>query len=417
MHKLPIHTSDTHQYTAADIAYLLSPQAVRDRTAEVFALAESGKTHFSLHLDQLPATCDFVMEVIRENYPDLEIPFHSRWGHFKIGGIDRLAHFKAKIAHLDPLEQARTQLDLVITSVLLDAGAGPNWRYTETHEGQSAEFNRSEGLAVASYHMFLAGAFSSSPEHPLQADANGLQQLNEATIAQGLQVRDDNPLIGVAGRTRLLQALGEAVAQNPTYFPKGRVGSIVDYLVTTHGNAFEVSDVLQAVLAALGSIWPGRVQINGVNLGDVWPYAPENSEPQTLVPFHKLSQWLTYSMVEPMWGAGLEVTGAEKLTGLAEYRNGGLFLDMGVIALRNPELNQQKHLPGSPLIVEWRALTLQLLDRIGAMVQERLHKSPAEFPLAKVLEGGTWWAGRRIAKQLREDGSTPLSLDSDGTVF
>lgn len=407
--------SNTH--SAADIDYLLSPQAIRDRTAEVFALAKAGKTHFSVHLDQLPATCDFVMEVIQDNYPDLEIPFHSRWGHFKVGGIDRLEAFKARLSDLDPLEQARAKLDLVVTSVLLDAGAGAQWKYSETHGGETHNFNRSEGLAVASYHMFLAGAFSSNPDNPLQADAKGLQNLSEADIETGFQVSESNPLVGVAGRTRLLQALGEAVAQNPQYFPKGRVGSLVDYLIATHGRSFEVKDILRAVLDALGSIWPGRVQIDGVNLGDVWPYHPADSDIDTLVPFHKLSQWLTYSMVEPMWDAGLEVTGAEKLTGLAEYRNGGLFLDMGVIALRDPELMKQKHLPSSELIIEWRALTLQLLDRMGALVQERLGKSPAEFPLAKVLEGGTWWAGRRIAQKLREDGSTPLQLDSDGTVF
>lgn len=403
--------SNTH--TAADIDYLLSPRAIRERTAEVFALAEAGKTHFSLHLDRLPATCDFVMEVIQDNYPTLEIPFHSRWGHFKVGGIDRLGDFKAKIADQDALAQARAKLDLVVTSVLLDAGAGTQWRY---QEGEHF-FNRSEGLAVASYHMFLSGAFSSDAEKPLQADAAGLQKLSEADLEKAFQVSESNPLVGVAGRTRLLNALGQAVANNPTYFPQGRVGSLVDYLIATHGESFEVKDVLRAVLDALGSIWPGRVQIDGVNLGDVWPYAPEDSDIDTLVPFHKLSQWLTYSMVEPMWDAGLSVTGAEKLTGLAEYRNGGLFLDMGVIALRDPALAQHKHVPSSPLIIEWRALTLQLLDRIGAMVQERLGKSPAEFPLAKVLEGGTWWAGRRIAQQLREDGSTPLHLDSDGTVF
>ncbi len=403
--------SNTH--TAADIDYLLSPRAIRERTAEVFALAEAGKTHFSLHLDRLPATCDFVMEVIQDNYPTLDIPFHSRWGHFKVGGMDRLADFKAKIADQDALAQARAKLDLVVTSVLLDAGAGTQWRY---QEGEHF-FNRSEGLAVASYHMFLSGAFSSDAEKPLQADATGLQNLSEADLEAAFQVSESNPLVGVAGRTRLLNALGQAVANNPTYFPHGRVGSLVDYLIATHGESFEVQDVLRAVLDALGSIWPGRVQIDGVNLGDVWPYAPEDSDVDTLVPFHKLSQWLTYSMVEPMWDAGLSVTGAEKLTGLAEYRNGGLFLDMGVIALRNPALAQHKHVPSSALIIEWRALTLQLLDRIGAMVQERLGKSPAEFPLAKVLEGGTWWAGRRIAQQLREDGSTPLHLDSDGTVF
>ncbi len=392
---------------ADTLDYLLSPQAIRDRTAQVFQRAEEGGTHFSLHLDKMEETCDFVMEVIRDNYPTLDIPFHSRRGHFKVGGVDRLGAFKDRIAHLDPLEQARTQLDLVITSVLLDAGAGPTWSYTE--DGNT--FNRSEGLAVASYHLFLAGAFAS--DGGLQADSEGMMSLTEQQLAEGFQVSEDNPLVGVAGRVQLIQSLGKAVADQPEFFPGGRVGSLVDYLIATHGKAFEVGDILRAVLLSLGSIWPGRLQLEGKNLGDVWHYPPLD----LLVPFHKLSQWLTYSMVEPMTEAGLEVTGAEKLTGLAEYRNGGLFLDKGVIALRDPALLHQKHKPGSELIIEWRALTLQLLDRMGAMVQERLGKTPDEFPLAKVLEGGTWWAGRRIAKALRADGSTPITLDSDGTVF
>jgi hypothetical protein len=39
------------------------------------------------------------------------------------------------------------------------------------------------------------------------------------------------------------------------------------------------------------------------------------------------------------------------------------------------------------------------------------------LPLAKVLEGGTWAAGRIIARRLRADGSPPLNVVSDGTVF
>lgn len=42
-------------------------------------------------------------------------------------------------------------------SVLLDAGAGNDWRYTESEGGMVVE--RSEGLAVASMYMFLDGAF------------------------------------------------------------------------------------------------------------------------------------------------------------------------------------------------------------------------------------------------------------------
>jgi hypothetical protein len=38
------------------------------------------------------------------------------------------------------------------------------------------------------------------------------------------------------------------------------------------------------------------------------------------------------------------------------------------------------------------------------------------MPLAAILEGGTWAAGRRIAETLR-GGAPPLTIDSDGTVF
>jgi hypothetical protein len=58
-----------------------------------------------------------------------------------------------------------------------------------------------------------------------------------------------------------------------------------------------------------------------------------------------------------------------------------------------------------------------LLDRIAPMVRERLGVSAEAFPLARVLEGGTWAAGRRIAASLRADGGPPLKVISDGTVF
>ncbi len=39
------------------------------------------------------------------------------------------------------------------------------------------------------------------------------------------------------------------------------------------------------------------------------------------------------------------------------------------------------------------------------------------MPLAKVLEGGTWRVGRRIARELRRNGEPPIRVASDGTVF
>lgn len=396
-----------------EISYLLTPKAIRNSTGKIWELAKNGGSFFNIHEDKIDGCADYVLGVIKDNYPELEIPFHSRWGHFKVGGIDREKKLVEKLGKVEALELARIKLDLVIVSVLLDAGAGKVWSYNE----DTKSFNRSEGLAVASYHMFLNGDFATNKD--LKADGEELIKFNSDKLCSGFQVNDSNPLVGVEGRVELIKKLGETVLAQKELFPKARPGSLIDYLISSHGKSFKVNDILQAVLKGLGPIWPGRISVDGINLGDVWhhPKLGDDISKDSVICFHKLSQWLTYSMVTPMLEAGLEVTGAEELTGLAEYRNGGLFLDYGVLELKDKSLFEKSHKPGSELIIEWRALTLQLLDRVGELVQKKLGRTPAEFPLAKVLEGGTWWAGRKIAKEKRADGSTPITLDSDGTVF
>ncbi|MFN6953151.1 MAG: DUF1688 family protein, partial [Albidovulum sp.] len=80
----------------------------------------------------------------------------------------------------------------------------------------------------------------------------------------------------------------------------------------------------------------------------------------------------------------LTVTHVDGLTGLPEYRNGGLFVDMDVIALRDPAMAAADNTVGSPLVVEWRGLTVALLDAIAPLVRERLGLTAAAFPLARV---------------------------------
>ncbi len=395
------------------IHYLLSPEAIRERAQAVYELTKKGEGYFKITEEKINECADFVLSVIYRNYPSLEIPFHSRWGHFNVGKTDRLGELNNLLEKMDPLEKARTKLDLVIVSVLLDAGAGMKWSYQTDGE----TFSKSEGLAVASYDMFKNGAFSLS--HGLCTDALKLQQISEADIERGFQVSGSNPLVGVSGRVELLNNLGRVIEKNKKVFPHSRPGNIIDYLIESKGRSFEVKDILKVVLESFGEIWPSRLKSQGISLGDVWKYSLKNSgeDFDNLVCFHKLSQWLTYSLVDPIKEAGVEVTGAQKLTGLAEYRNGGLFVDSGVLTLKDESLRDKKHKPDSSLILEWRALTIVLLDKIGEIVREKLNKTPDDFPLAKVLEGGTWHAGREIAKKLREDGGPPLQLDSDGTVF
>jgi hypothetical protein len=210
--------------------------------------------------------------------------------------------------------------------------------------------------------------------------------------------------------------LGATVAANPTVFGREpRPGGLFDHLAAA---TVPAPRILEAVLAHLGAIWPGRIALGGVGLGDTWqhPAIVRDDATNGLVPFHKLSQWLAYSLIEPLQAAGVTVTEIDGLTGLAEYRNGGLFVDTEVIRLRDPAAAAQANSVDSALVVEWRALTVVLLDRIAPLIRARLGVTADAFPLARVLEGGTWAAGRRLA-QKRPDGGPPIRVDSDGTVF
>ncbi|MFB8789453.1 MAG: URC4/urg3 family protein [Potamolinea sp.] len=410
-------------YEQQAIAYLRTPVAIRERCDRLFSLACADQLHyFRCDLSQLDKAANYVIEVMREEYPNLNIPFHSRWRHFEVGNVPRIAELEQNLSGLTPLEKAQTKFDLAIVSVLIDAGAGADWQYTE--QQTKLVFCRSEGLAVASFRMFCQGAFSSNPERPFQVDSQGLQALTLDKLAQGFQVSKDNPLLGLEGRLELLQRLGQSLTNLPQLFGEEnpRPGNLVNYLLSNHSFPYppiSASQVLDAILEGLDNIWPGRLTIAGVNLGDVWLHSALIGDNPTdgYVPFHKLSQWLTYSLLEPLQELGLEITGLDELTGLPEYRNGGLCLDLGLLEIKDKAILQESHLPGSEVIVEWRSLTVILLDQIAETIRQKLHLSATDLPLVKVLQGGTWTAGRRIAAQLRTGGVPPLQIESDGTVF
>jgi hypothetical protein len=88
-----------------------------------------------------------------------------------------------------------------------------------------------------------------------------------------------------------------------------------------------------------------------------------------------------------------------------------------VIVPQAPDFYQRRYRAADPEIIEWRALTVALLDELAPLVRARLGHSAATLPLACILEGGTWAAGRAIARHLRAGGAPPLNIDSDGTVF
>ncbi|MBL8525463.1 MAG: URC4/urg3 family protein [Betaproteobacteria bacterium] len=399
-------------------AALLNAKAVRTHCEEIFAHVSRGESkYFAFHAERLAPTAAYVAQVIRERYPDLKVPYHSRWRHFEAGGVDRwnpVFNSQGLAEHHDRDERARARIDLVIPSVLLDAGAGPKWTYRDPLSGQT--LSRSEGLGVASLAVFARGLLSDHRTLPLRSDAAALSRITAKQIGEVFQVSEANPLVGLDGRTSLLRRLGDIASVTPAVFgSEGRLGNLYDYLKRhAQDNKIEAGFILETLLRALGPMWPGRMMLDGVPLGDCWPHPAATGG---RVPFHKLTQWLTYSLLEPLEEAGLEIAGLDALTGLPEYRNGGLLLDLSLIEARNPSFHTRMLTVDEVAVVEWRAITVALLDRLADAVRQELKVDAASFPLARVLEGGTWAAGRKIAAEKREGGPPPVHIDSDGTVF
>jgi hypothetical protein len=268
--------------------------------------------------------------------------------------------------------------------------------------------------------MFAAGAFSSSPDRSLMVDGIGLQCAHEK-LRHGFQVGPENPLVGLEQRGVLLDRLGQAIRERADLFgTPARPGHLVDYfLQTNRDRRVSAASILKIALDAFSSIWPSGLLLDGLNFGDagLHPAIRIGDGTDGIVPFHKLSQWLTYSLIEPLGMAEVTMVDLDALTALAEYRNGGLLVDLGVIRPRRSGYSETPHDVSSEFVIEWRALTVTLTDELLGLVRKLLGVDSA-FMLPHLLQGGTWSAGRKIALiQRPPNGSPPIAVVSDGTVF
>ncbi|KIW68696.1 hypothetical protein PV04_04620 [Phialophora macrospora] len=433
-------------------AYLRSIHAVRERSRLVMDEAKvNALHHFDVDMTKFKDTADYVVSIIKRDFAGdyASIPPHGRWQHFEVGGRPRVTQLlQTWPTSIDNQERARRLIDLFLVSVLLDAGAGTKWSYKSKESGKV--YARSEGLAVASLEMFKAGAFSSDAAQPHQVDAAGLKKVTVETLAKGMQVSETNPMSGLEGRTGLLIRLASALQNEEIFGVDGRPGNMIDYLIshpTTQAASVPVvllPTLWSVLMDGLSSIWPAtRTSIQGVPLGDAWPCeAMPRSPPaqpwETIVPFHKLTQWLCYSLMVPMTKLlNVRFAGADLMTGLPEYRNGGLLVDTGLLTLKEPDRQRGLKIyhetvgngnavevvptfePSDDVIVEWRAVTVGFLDELLSAVNTGLGlQGPQQLTLAQMLEAGTWKGGREIAQVSRPiTKGPPIGIISDGTVF
>lgn len=434
-----------------EIAYLYSIKSVRETNSSTIPLIKNNKLlNFDVDLNKLDDVVDFVAETIRGTFPTnealLEIPVHGRFQHFGKGNPGRLPDLIEKVfrqqLHLSEEEICKKLIDLFVISVLLDAGAGNEWKFTEP--GTGLEITRSEGIAVASLYMFQNGVFSDAAEGEQDkylVQGTKLAQLSAKELAEGLQVDEkSNPISGFDGRLKLLNRLGQVLKKNKELFHSGRPGDLVDYLKSKSVAGSAGSDVKEielevlwdALMQGLLPVWPteGRTKIDGYVVGDAWPLKNKNGG--DIVTFHKLTQWLTYSLFKPLveYG-GFKILHADYMTGLPEYRNGGLFVDLGVLTLKpevyaaGMELAEEQGLslpafrPADDAIVEWRSCTVCLLDMLLPLINTKMGivSTKFELTLPQLIEAGSWKSGRLVAASKRANGGPPIELIADGTVF
>jgi hypothetical protein len=397
---------------------LLNPAAVRERANRLFNLGVLGQLdHFTIDLLKLDSVIDTVVRVTRAGYADLSVPPHACWRYFEIGEFDRWGMLASARDWPSQIALGRAAVDLAFISVLLDGLAGPGWAYAEAATGET--FPRSEGLAIASLVMFSGGTFSTDPYDPFRVDARALAGLTIEELSDGLQVSRSNALLGLEERLPAINRLGQYLAFEPEMFMTDsgvRPGGLIDHVLATRQNgSISATNLMQLVLKPLLTAAPGPFALGGVALGDCWPHSRivVGDDSDGLMPFHQTAQWLANSLIEPFVWAGLDVTELDGLTALADPWSGGLLLDMGLLKLRNPAHARHVHALGSELVVEFRALTIALVDKIADGVRKRLGRAAATFPLTCVLEGGTVAAGRRLARERREDGSPALVIAAE----
>ncbi|PKY08118.1 DUF1688-domain-containing protein [Aspergillus campestris IBT 28561] len=428
-----------------DIQYLKSLQAVRDRAHQVLGAAQSGDlSHFDYHPTRMASTAEYVADIITRDYgPDRydQIPPHGRWQHFDIGGVPRIDRLTKQweLDGCDKREIARRLVDLFFFSVLVDAGAGDVWRFTEPDTGHA--IGRSEGIAVASLYMFTSGALSSQTGGGADILGHALAALDSSVFQTHFQIDSNNPMVGDQSRVNLLNNIGQSLLRMPKVFgPDGRPGQLVDYMLSQkkESESLDFTTLWTTLQDLLLPAWPkDRTHIAGTPLGDAWPLqtlarlnanedTPNNT--QHIQPFHKLTQWLAYSLTVPFVRVlDLHWANDDQGTGLPEYRNGGLFIDLGVLTLKDEDLRRGREASGqdipafgasSDVIVEWRAMTVALLDELHKLVAERLAQKGVRLSLAQMLEAGSWKGGREQAAKLRpETRSGPFIIQGDGTLF
>lgn len=380
----------------------LSLRALRENSNRLLQRCRDGGTSWAWDESRFRLLPGELAKFIQSRYTDMQkIPPHSRMRHFIATGQSRAVEMvMPQMAAMNKPEAARKLIELIIISVLCDGGAGPNYVFRDDISGQ--QYKRSEALGLASVELYKM--LTNDASEALTFSRLSSFRLFDAGTA--FQVDDNNPLNGGLKRFELLQRLGTS----PLASRMDRLGDLLnDWTAGGTTETISVKSLLASLIELMNGVWPARFNRDGMSYGDVFELEG------VLYPFHKLTQWMVYSLMDALTFLRYKVVDEDSLTALPEYRNGGLLVDFEVLALRQNQAGKKIYRPEDPEIIEWRALTIAAIDGLLPAVRSALGCS--DFSLAQLLEAGTWALGRELAIRKRPLGDSPIALELDGTVF
>lgn len=408
------HMNDTHPALA-----LFQPDEIRRKAHMMLALAaEDRLDHVGVDLDRLDTAVATVLETTRENYPDFQIPPYGVWRSFEAGGIDRWQAMASARGFETAEQMLAGAADLALLGIAMSTLHPAGWRYEDRMTETVA--TGTTASALAAFHMFASGSFSSEMTDPYRVDAGALVSMDLIELAAGLQWDDRDDADHLKAMQRHLKRFGEALALRPDLFGEGeatRPGLLAVRLAKESDGPIDAAQILDRILEALAPVWEGGATSGDIWLGDAFVHSglPGN-DVHAIVPFHLAAQQMVYALVEPFAWAGFEVAGLEKLTAPADLVHAALFVQSGVLALKGdsgslaPEAIRDR-------MIEIRALTLALTDKLAERLASGLGMSLDQVPFTCILEGGTSRAGNHIVEQAPENLRDLGKFLNPGAVF
>jgi hypothetical protein len=402
---------------------LFSPEEVRDKACALLDRAAAGELkHVGVDPDRLGRAVEKVLESIRETYPEFQIPPYGIWRDFEAGGIERWEALAGARGFGTAEEMLVAAADLAILGSFMMTARPEGRTYEDPMTGTVVTGRTASALAA--FHMFAAGSFSSHMSDPYRVDAETLIRLDLKELAGGLQWDEGEDGDYLRAMQRHLQRLGEALALRPDLFGEGgetRPGLLVAHAAREGEGSVDAGELLDRLLEALAPVWEGGAGDGDLVFGDSFrhsglPGPVPGADLESIVPFHLAAQEMVYSLVEPLAWAGSETTGLNRLTGPSDLAHAALFAETGVLAVRDGEAALAPEAQRDRMI-ELRGVTIALIDRLAGRLAGELGVSADQVPLTCVLEGGTGRAGRHILKDHPELERNLGKILNPGAVF